>query len=98
MEIDMNNEELHNKLERACDVLDDAGDNDARDAVIEAGKLLGDLVMHKEISKRCAALNMKLHKIIDKLEWQVSEEKNKRLKAEDMVKALKDTLADMELK
>ena len=32
----MNN--LHDRLERVCDVLDDIGDTDARDAVIEAGK------------------------------------------------------------
>lgn len=35
---DSSREGLHNKLERACDVLDDVCDTDARDAVIEAGK------------------------------------------------------------
>lgn len=59
----MNN--LHDRLERACDVLDDIGDHEARDAVIEAGKLLGELETHKEITKRMAHLNTKLHKIID---------------------------------
>ena len=32
----MNN--LHDQLDRACDVLDDIGDNEARDDIIEAGK------------------------------------------------------------
>ena len=42
----MNN--LHDRLERACDVMDDLGDHDARDAVIEAGKLLGELVTQSD--------------------------------------------------
>ena len=32
--------DLHDRLERACDVLDDLGDSDARDAVIEANKVV----------------------------------------------------------
>lgn len=41
---------------------------------------------------------MNKEELHNNLEWRVSEEKNKRIKAEDMVKALKDTQAGTESK